>query len=68
MTKQLNVVDEFKPFPKSKDGVGHPRSRVGKTKKDKAKRGGEQCEVNVTKLIYFVKYQLHKYVTHLCNN
>lgn len=55
MTKQLNVVDEFKPFAKSKDnGNSHPRSRVGKTKKDKAKRGGEQCEVKVTKLIYFV--------------
>lgn len=41
MTKQLNVVDEFKPFPKSKDSVAHPRSRLGKTKNDKAKRGGE---------------------------
>ena len=40
-TKPSNIVDEFKPFPKSKDGVGHPRPRVGKTKRDKAKRGGE---------------------------
>ena len=40
-TKPANIVDEFKPFPKSKGGVGHPRSRVGKTKKDKAKKGGE---------------------------
>ena len=40
-TKPSNIVDEFKPFPKSKGGVGHPRSRVGKTKRDKAKRGGE---------------------------
>ena len=39
--KPASVQDEFKPFPKSKDGVGHPRSRVGKTKRDKAKRGGE---------------------------
>lgn len=39
--KPTNIVDEFKPFPKSKDGGGHPRPRVGKTKKDKAKRGGE---------------------------
>lgn len=40
--KQTSVQDEFKPFPKSKDnGSSHPRSRVGKTKKDKAKRGGE---------------------------
>lgn len=42
MTKQLNVVDEFKPFPKGKDnGNSHPRSRVGKTKRDKEKRGSE---------------------------
>lgn len=41
MTKQLNVVDEFKPFPKSKSDGGHTRPRTGKTKKDKAKRGGE---------------------------
>ncbi len=39
-TKPANIVDEFKPFPKSKDN-SHPRSRVGKTKRDKAKRGGE---------------------------
>ena len=41
MTKQLNVVDEFKPFAKGKDGTSHPRPRVGKTKRDKAKKGGE---------------------------
>ena len=41
MTKQTTVQDEFKPFPKSKGGVGHPRSRAGKTKRDKVKRGGE---------------------------
>ena len=42
MTKQLNVVDEFKPFSKGKDnGNSHPRQRVGKTKRDKAKQGGE---------------------------
>jgi len=41
-TKPASIVDEFKPFPKSKDnGNSHPRSRVGKTKRDKAKRGGE---------------------------
>lgn len=39
--KPTSVQDEFKPFPKSKDGAGHPRSRVGKTKRDKIKRGGE---------------------------
>lgn len=39
--KPTTVQDDFKPFPKSKDGVSHPRPRVGKTKKDKAKRGGE---------------------------
>ena len=39
-TKATSVQDEFKPFPKSKDN-SHPRSRVGKTKRDKAKRGGE---------------------------
>ena len=55
-TKPANVVDEFKPFPKSKDGVGHPRPRVGKTKRDKAKRGGEQCDLKLTKLIDFVNY------------
>ena len=38
--KPTSVQDEFKPFPKSKDN-SHPRPRVGKTKKDKAKRGGE---------------------------
>jgi len=42
MTKPTSIQDEFKPFPKSKDnGNSHPRPRVGKTKKDKAKRGGE---------------------------
>ena len=42
MTKQLNVVDEFKHITKGKDnGNSHPRPRVGKTKRDKAKRGGE---------------------------
>ena len=57
MTKPTSIQDEFKPFPKSKDnGNSHPRKRTGKTKKDKAKKGGEQCEVNVTKLIYFVNY------------
>lgn len=40
-TKPANIVDDFKPFPKSKGDSGHPRPRVGKTKKDKAKRGGE---------------------------
>jgi len=40
-TKPANIVDEFKPFPKSKVDVGHPRPRIGKTKRDKAKRGGE---------------------------
>ena len=41
-TKPASIVDEFKLFPKSKDnGNSHPRSRVGKTKRDKAKRGGE---------------------------
>lgn len=41
-TKPANVVDEFKPFPKSKDnGNSYPRKRTGKTKKDKAKKGGE---------------------------
>ena len=40
-TKPANVVDEFKPLPKSKETNAHPRSRVGKTKRDKAKRGGE---------------------------
>ena len=40
-TKPANVVDEFKPFPKGKDSVAHPRPRTGKTKRDKAKRGGE---------------------------
>ena len=40
--KPASVVDEFKPFPKSKDnGNSHPRSRVGKTKRDNAKRCGE---------------------------
>lgn len=39
--KPANVVDEFKPFPKSKDSVAHPRQRLGKTKRDKDKRGGE---------------------------
>jgi hypothetical protein len=40
--KPASIVDEFKPFPKSKDnGNSHPRPRVGKTKRDKAKRGGE---------------------------
>lgn len=39
--QETSVQKEFKPFPKSKDSVSHPRSRVGKTKKDKAKRGGE---------------------------
>lgn len=55
-TKPANVVDEFKPFPKSKETNGHPRPRVGKTKRDKAKRGGEQCDLKLTKLIYFVNY------------
>ena len=42
MTKPLNIVDEFKPITKGKDnGNSHPRQRVGKTKKDKAKKGGE---------------------------
>jgi len=42
MTKQLNVVDEFKHITRGKDnGNSHPRSRVGKTKKDKAKKGSE---------------------------
>ena len=41
-TKPTSIQDEFKPFPKSKDnGNSRPRSRVGKTKKDKAKRGVE---------------------------
>jgi len=40
-TKPANIVDEFKPFPKSNDGIGHPRRRTGKTKRDKAKQGGE---------------------------
>ena len=41
-TKPSNIVDEFKPSPKSKDnGNSHPRKRTGKTKKDKAKKGGE---------------------------
>jgi hypothetical protein len=40
-TKPTSVQNEFKPFPKSKDTNGHPRPRVGKTKRDKAKRGGE---------------------------
>lgn len=39
--QETSVQKEFKPFPKSKDGVSHPRQRVGKTKRDKAKRGGE---------------------------
>jgi len=39
--KPTSVQDEFKPFPKSKGDVGHPRPRIGKTKRDKAKRGGE---------------------------
>ena len=40
-SKPTSIQDECKPFPKSKDGAGHPRPRVGKTKRDKAKRGGE---------------------------
>ena len=42
MTKPTSIQDEFKPCPKSKDnGNSHPRQRAGKTKRDKAKRGGE---------------------------
>ena len=42
MTKPSSVQEEFKPFAKGKDnGNSHPSSRVGKTKRDKAKRGGE---------------------------
>ena len=40
--KPTTAQDEFKPFPKSKDnGNSHPRSRVGTTKEEKMKRGGE---------------------------
>ena len=43
--KPTTVQDEFKPFPKSKDnGNSHPRSRVGKTKKDKAKEVGNSVK------------------------
>ena len=38
-TKPSNIVDEFKPSPKSKDnGNSHPRKHTGKTKKDKARK------------------------------
>lgn len=34
-----SIVEEFKPFPKSNSSsIAHPRPRIGKTKKDKARK------------------------------